>query len=185
MPEEMNDYSGPFNPDLTFADFSKDFLLKLINVWQYAWLHMTEAWYNAVKKRFGVDAANHCENEAWVAVGEKVNPRYAKVANIQLNTIIDSLKAVQLPLDNLAGGLNIGEYEIKSPYHVILTMKKCRTLEFLEAKEPERMQWVCPKEKEIFEKYLINPKIKVTPLLLPPRKSPDAICCQWEYKMEE
>ena len=35
---EMNDYSGPFRPDLTFNDLSKDFLLKVIRIWQWSWL---------------------------------------------------------------------------------------------------------------------------------------------------
>ena len=61
MPEEMNDYSGPFNPNLTFDCFSKEFLLKLMKTWQYAWLHMSGAWYEAVQSRFGFDAANACE----------------------------------------------------------------------------------------------------------------------------
>jgi len=185
MPE-LDDLSGPFNPNLTYKDFSKDFLLKLIPVWQYAWLHMTEAWYDAVKKRFGSKAADECETEAWVRIGERVNPRYAKVANIQLNTIVDSLKAIQLPLDNTMGGLFPVEYDIKSPNHVILTIRQCRSLQFFEAKQPERIAWVCHvNEKKVMEKYLINPKIKVTPLKLPPRKSPDEIACQWEFKIEE
>ena len=104
MPE-LDDLSGSFNPNITYKDFSKDFLLKLIQVWQYAWLHMTEAWYDAVKDRFGSQAADECETQAWVRIGERVNPRYAKVANIQLNTVVDSLKAIQLPLDNTMGGL--------------------------------------------------------------------------------
>ena len=120
MPE-LTDYSGPFNPDLKFDDLSKDFLLKLIEIWQYSWLHMTEAWYDAVKKRFGDDVANHCENEAWITVGERVNPRYAKVANIQLNTIADCLKCIQLPLDNITGGLNTAELDIKGKDVAILT----------------------------------------------------------------
>jgi hypothetical protein len=40
---ELNEYSGPFKPDLTFDDFSKDFLLKLMTVWQYAWIRMSES----------------------------------------------------------------------------------------------------------------------------------------------
>jgi len=28
--KEMNDYSGPYNPDLKFDDFSKEFILKLM-----------------------------------------------------------------------------------------------------------------------------------------------------------
>ena len=49
--KEMDDYSGLYNPNLTFNDLSKEFLLKLMQVWQYAWLHMTEAWYDAVKEK--------------------------------------------------------------------------------------------------------------------------------------
>jgi hypothetical protein len=184
MPE-LKDYSGPFNPKLTFADFSKEFLLKLIPIWQYAWLHMTEAWYDAVKKRFGDDAANHCEQEAWIRIAERVNPRYAKIANIPLKTVIDSMKVLQLPLDNTMGGLFPVEYDIKSPNHVILTIRQCRSLQFFEAKQPERINWVCHVHEPIeMAKYAVNPNIKVTPLKLPPRKSPEEIACQWEFKLE-
>lgn len=184
--KEMIDYSGPFNPNLTFEEFSKEFLLKLMHVWQYGWLHMTEAWYNAVKQRWGVDAANECETQAWETIGERVNPRFAKVANIELNTVVDSLKCLQLPLDNTTGGLFPAEAKIINPNHVIWTIPRCRSLEFFEAKEPERIKHVCHiNEARIIERYLVNRKIKVTPLKLPPRKSPDDIACQWEFKLEE
>ena len=184
--KEMNDYAGPFIPNLTFEDFSKEFLLKLMHVWQYGWLHMTEAWYNAVKQRYGVDAANDCETQAWETIGERVNPRFAKVANIELNTVLDSLKCLQLPLDNTTGGLFPAEAKVINPNHVIWTIPRCRSLEFFEAKEPERIRHVCHiNEKRIIERYLVNRKIKVTPLKLPPRKSPDEIACQWEFTLEQ
>jgi hypothetical protein len=183
--KEMDDYSGPFDPNLTFDQFSKEFLLKLMHIWQYGWLHMTEAWYNAVKERFGVDAANDCETQAWETIGERVNPRFAKVANIELNTVVDSLKCLQLPLDNTTGGLFPAEAKIINPNHVIWTIPRCRSLEFFEAKEPERIHHVCHvNEKKIIERYLVNRKIKVTPLKLPPRKSPDEIACQWEFTLD-
>jgi len=183
MPE-LDDLSGPFNPELTFADFSKGFLLKLIQVWQYAWLHMTEGWYDAVKERWGSKAADECETQAWVRMGSRVNPRLAKVANIKLNTVVDSLKCLQLPLDNTTGGLFPCEYDIKNPNHVVLTVQKCRSLEFFEAHQPERIYHVCHvNEKQVMEKYLVNPDIKVTPLKLPPRQSPDDVACQWEFKL--
>jgi len=185
MPE-LDDLSGPFNPDLTFSDFSKDFLLKIMDVWQYAWLHMAGAWYDAIKQRWGDDAANSCELDAWVNMADRVNPRYAKIANIELNTVVDSVKATQLPLDNTLGGLFPCEYEIINPNHVILTIKDCRTLQYMETKAPERIHPVCHLlEKPTLEKYLVNPKIKVTPLELPPRKTPQDIACKWEFKMEE
>ena len=182
---ELDDLSGPFYPNLTYANFSKDFLLKMMHAYQYAWLIMNGGYYDAVKARFGSEAANECELAAWLRVGERVNPRYAKLAKIELNTVVDSLKVIQLPLDNTIG-LFPAEYDIKSPNRVIVTVTKCRTLDYLEKAEPERIQPMCHVlEKPVMEKYLINPRIKVTPLLLPPRKSPEDIACQWEFKIEE
>jgi hypothetical protein len=40
-------------------------------------------------------------------------------------------------------------------------------------------------EQPVMEKFLNNPKIKVTPLKRPPRKSADDTFCQWELKIEE
>lgn len=185
MPE-LNDYSGPFDPNLKFEDFSKEFLLKLMSVWQYAWLHMSSAWYRAVRERSGTQAANDCELAAWLTVGERVNPRYAKIANIKLNTVLDSLKCLQLPLDNTTGVIFPATYEAKNPNHVVWTVMRCKVLEKLEKEEPERIHQMCHiTEKAVMEKYLINPKIRVTPLKLPPRQSQEEIACQWEFKLEE
>ena len=182
---EMNDYSGPFKPDLTFNDFSKEFLLKLSTVWQYAWIRMAEAWYTAVKDRFGADAANDCNLEAWVNVAERVNPRFPKVGNFKLETVLDSLKCLQLPLDNNIGPLYPVEYEIKSPNHVIMTVVQCRSLIAYEKGAPDMIEPICHcLEEAVMRKYLINPKIKVTPLKLPPRASYEEIACQWEFKIE-
>jgi hypothetical protein len=186
MPE-MDDYSGPFKPDLSFEDFSKEFLLKLIHSYEYAWLHMAGAWHNAVKKRFGVDAANDCNLEAWLEIGERVVPRYGKIAKIpEINTVLDALKVQQLPLDNIIGGLFQPEYDIKSPNHVIMTFTRCKALEVFERDDPKQIEFVCHVlDPQVFQSYCINPKIKVTPLKLPPRKSQDEIACQWEVKLED
>ena len=182
--KELDDLSGQFNPNLKFEDFSKEFLLKLMKVWQQAWLIMEGSWYDAVKERCGAEVADACNLKAWLSIGSRVNPRYAKIANIQLNTVLDSLKAAQLPLDNSIG-LFPCEYEIKNPNHVIMTVRECRTLTYMEKSAPERIYPLCHvNEKPFLEKYYINPKIKVKPLKLPPRKSPDEIACQWEIKLE-
>ena len=185
MPE-MDDYSGPFKPDLTFNDFSKEFLLKLMNVWQFAWIRMSDAAYEAIKQRFGQEAALDCVTDMWLRVGEQVNPRYPKIANIQLNTVVDSLKCLQLPLDNTIGPLYPCEGEILNPNHVIWTVKQCRSLMYYEKAAPQLIQPICHVlEEKVMRKYLINPKIKVTPLKLPPRDNPEEMACQWEFKLEE
>jgi len=182
--KEMNDYSGPYNPDLKFDDFSKEFILKLMKVWQYAWLHMTEAWYDAVKEKVDKETADVCETAAWCRIGERVNPRFAKVANIELNTVLDSMKCLQLPLDNTTESLFPIQIEVINPNHVIWTLPQCQSLKFFEAKCPERIKYVCyENEKRVIERYMVNRKIRVTPLKLPPRSSPDEIACKWEAKM--
>jgi len=182
--KEMNDYSGPYNPNLTFNDLSKEFILKLMQVWQYAWLHMTEAWYDAVKEKVDKETADVCETAAWCRIGERVNPRFAKVANVELKTVLDSMKVLQLPLDNTTGGLYPIQIEVINPNHVIWTIPQCQSLKFFEAKDPERIKYVCyENEKRVIERYMVNRKIKVTPLKLPPRNSPDEIACKWEAKM--
>jgi hypothetical protein len=186
MPE-LNDLSGPFRPELTFDDFSKEFLIKIMNVWQHAWLQLSEAWYEAVKKRSGTEVADNCEREAWLKVGQRVNPRYAKIANIQLRTVVDSLKALCLPLDNTLGGLFPVEYDIKDDNHVILTVRDCRSLSLFERDAPDRIGWVCADDwcGAQIRNYLINRDIKLTALKLPPRRSKDDIACQWELTMKE
>ena len=182
---ELNDYSGPFRPDLTFDDFSKEFLLKLMTVWQFAWIRMADSWYEAVKGRFGAKAANDCSLEAWTKVGERVNPRFPKIANIQLNTVLDSLKCLQLPLDNNIGPLYPVEYEIKNPDHVIMTINQCRSLVYFERSAPEMIEPTCyVLEEAVMRKYLMNPRIKITPLKLPPRQSQEEIACKWEFKLD-
>jgi len=186
MAEELNDLSGPFNPDLTFDTFSKEFILKLMQVWQYAWLHLSECWYREVQKRFGRQAADECEVGAWCNMAERVNPRYAKIGNIELNTVVDSMKVLQLPLDNTIGGLYPITTEVINENHVVWTIHRCRSLEYFEAKEPERIQAVCHgTEKKVIERYLVNRRIRLTPLKLPPRDNPEQIACKWEAVMME
>jgi len=183
---ELNDYSGPFKPDLTFADFSKEFLLKLMTLWQFAWLHMSAAWFEVVKDRFGPDAANECNLEAMVKAGERVYPRYPKVANYQPTTVREAMKSLQLGPDNNIGGLFPSEYEFKNDNHLIMTVIQCRGLLANERRAPEMIYPTCHVlEKAVLAKQLINPKIKITPLKLPPRESHEEIACQWELKLEE
>ncbi|MEA1958552.1 MAG: hypothetical protein U9N44_02605, partial [Chloroflexota bacterium] len=123
---------------------------------------------------------------SWQSMAKKVNWRYPKIGNFQLNTVIDSLKAMQLPLDNTVG-LFRASYEIVNPNLVYERVEECRTLEYLKKAEPERIIPMCHElEKPIIEAYMMNPKIKLTPLKLPPHEDPnERPCCIWEIKIEE
>ena len=186
MPE-MDDYSGPYNHDLKWEDLSKEFLIKLMYGWQRAYLRLSSYWYQAVMERFGMEAADDCNLEVWKTVGEKVLPKFAKIGNIELNTVLDSLKLCQLAPDSYVGSeFFAGDVDIKNENHVITSTTKRGVLEFFEKAAPERIDYFCHTlEHQVMEKYFNNPKIRVTPLKLPPRESPDEVCCRFEIKLEE
>ena len=50
---ELDDYSGPFVPDLHLSDFSKEGLMKLVEVGGSIYGDVNRQWYKAVAKRFG------------------------------------------------------------------------------------------------------------------------------------
>jgi hypothetical protein len=186
MTQELNDLSGPFDPDLGFDGLSKEFLLKIMDVWQLAWVHMAQAFLEVTRERFGLDVANEIQLEAWLRIAERVNPRYAQIANIKLETVLDSLKALQLPLDNTMHNMYHAEYDIKNENHVIVSIRDCRTLCHYEKRDPDMIRPTCHVlEPKVIEKYMINPRIQVKALKLPPRESPDEISCQWEYTLAD
>jgi hypothetical protein len=184
---ELTDYSGPYKHDLRFEDFSKDFLIKMMTQWQRAYLRLSSIWYEKVMEKFGMNAADDCNLDVWLTVGQKVVPKFAKMGNVQPNTVLDALKIVQLAPDSHVGSqLFAGELDIKNENHVITSTTKCAVLEFFEKAAPERIEYFCHKlEPQVMEAYFNNPKIKVKPLKLPPRKSSEDICCRFEIKLEE
>jgi hypothetical protein len=79
-------------------------------------------------------------------------------------------------------------FELKGPRLGIWTVTRCPTLLALEKEGEGRESRICGQvETRLFEirAKAINPKMKVTPLKLPPRKSKDEIACQWEFSLDE
>ena len=99
--------------------------------------------------------------------------------------MLDSLKCLQLPLDNTIGPLYSVNYDITNENHVLMTMDHCRLLDYYEQKAPDLIGAICHGcHRNTIEAYLLNPQIKVIPIKLPPRESQDDMACQWEFKIE-
>lgn len=63
---ELDDYSGPYRPDLRFTDFSRDALAtRLIPFAHEYTIACVDAWAAEVAKRYGADAAAEIEWAAW------------------------------------------------------------------------------------------------------------------------
>jgi hypothetical protein len=182
---ELQDLSGPFNPNLKFSDFSKEFLNKLVYEWQWAFLQLDAAWFNQVKTRFGDQCAHECSLEMWLRVETIANPRYAKIADIPCKSVVDSLKIMQLPLENTIGGLFPVEYDIRNENHTFVTVKKCTSLDWCEKNAPERIKPMCQvNHPKIMKQSVANPAIQVTPVKLPPRQGNKKFACKWEFKLD-
>ncbi|MFC1943892.1 hypothetical protein ACFLX5_00065 [Chloroflexota bacterium] len=182
---ELADYSGEFKQDLNFEDFSKEFLVRLMREWASAYLRVDECWYNEVSQRAGIELASSCQVSAWLKIAERSVPKIAKAANIQVNDVVDFLKVSQLVPDGFLSGVFECEFDIKNRNHVIFTLTRCRTLDFLEKYSPERIVSVCHGiDIPVNERYIsvFLPDAKMPPLKLPdgPRKDPSETPCKWE-----
>ena len=63
--EDLKDYSGECDPNISYQNFSKEVLAKLLNVYCRELLLFEGLWYDEVKERFGDDVALACEIAAW------------------------------------------------------------------------------------------------------------------------
>jgi hypothetical protein len=181
---ELNDYSGPFDPRLTFYDLSKDFLLRLIRVWQFAWIELEGGWEEEVEKRYGVHVAMGCDLQMWLQCADLCNTKYVRIARIPMKNAVDCLKALQLPLDNTMGAVYPTSQEIIDENHAIVTVTKCPSLEFYEKSAPHRIVPMCQiVEPPLIDRYKVSREVQLTATRLPPRQGPDDVACQWDYRM--
>jgi len=183
--EELQDYSGELRPDLEMTDFSKEALVRLWRAAAKGQVGIDGAWYTLVSERWGDAVAKELSAEVWRRVPEPDFRRTRQAMNISGDDIASVLKVAQIAAQG--GGLLGIECQLKDKNYGMLTVRRCRWLEWFERTgDMEFLKWSCEfLDPEVFANvaYLTNPKIKVTPLKLPPRESPDEIACQWEFKL--
>jgi hypothetical protein len=182
---ERNDYDGSFDPAISYEDFSKEFLLKALKSYG-RYIHKLDGiWYLSLKKRAGDDLAFETDLDVWKTMEVHDVRSTCELFGIKGNDVETLIKATQMSpyawvLDR--------HFELKSPRLGIWTVTRCPTLLALEKEGEGRESRICGQvETKLFEirAKAINPKMKVTPLKLPPRKSKDEIACQWEFRLDE
>ena len=62
---ELPDYSGPFNGNLRFSDFSKDALINMLEMSDEYYRVCIEGWAESVAERYGRDDMHRIQAEAW------------------------------------------------------------------------------------------------------------------------
>ncbi len=191
---ELNDYSGDFNPDLKFEDFSKEFLIKLIRRYASGYMKLGEFWYDRVAALVGPEKAMTEDTIAvWTKQPYWINPKIAQTANIEAKDIVDALKVWQLLLDGFLPERYTAQFNIKDRNHVIMSITNCRDLLYFQHKDmKDRIKTVCGHngvEVRTMGPYLqcLVPNAQVKQLLGPPGSdlpSKDGLCCQFELTLK-
>jgi hypothetical protein len=182
---DLVDYSGEFKPDLKMEEFSKDFLVNVMRAWSSAYLRLDECWHKEAVEKFGEEQAFSCQLGAWQRVERVSVPKIAKTLKIEVNDIVDFLKLSQLLPDGVLTGIFQSKYEIKNRNHVIVTITRCRTLEYLEKEDPSRIKTIChdidiPMNQACLQSVLPQAKFLLIKLPDRPRKNQSEIPCIWE-----
>jgi len=180
-----SDYSGEFDPGVTYADFSKDVLLKALKAYAAYIRKLDGTWYLAVKENTNDDTAVACDRLVWDTMEMHDVETTRKLFGIRGDDVTALMKSLQMSpwTWNLEH-----HFELRSPRCGIWTVTRCPTLLALEREGEGRERRICGEiETQLLQvrAHAINPRMKATPLVLPPRASGDEIHCQWEFVLEE
>ena len=180
---QLNDYSGEFLPNLQLNDFSPSTLAELSALYCKLYMAMDGFWYLTVKERISNEEALACDIQTWERVCKYEMAKITKQLNIQGNNVVALMKAIQVTPWIRQTQFKI---EVRSDNNAILVITHCPTLIALEREGEGRENEICNQvDLKLFKYYasFFNPDIEVRSLKLPPRKSKDEICCQWEFNL--
>ena len=180
---KLDDYSGEFLRDLKFSDFSSDTLAELLTLYCKLYMALDGFWYLTIKERISNEEALACDISTWERASKYEMAKITKQLNIQGKDVIALMKAIQI-----TPWLQQTQFEIdvKNHNNAMLTVIHCPTLDALEREGEGRENEICNMvDRRLFKDYasFFNPNIEVKCLKLPPRKSKDEICCQWEFNL--
>lgn len=181
---ELEDYRGEFDPEFDHAHFSKDVLLKLMEVYREYILRIDGFWYLAAMEKWGRDEAYDCDIKVWEKAQLFELQVMTDVLDIHGDDVLTVMKYLQV---NPWLSLCQHTIDLKNHNHAILTKYTCPTLFALEKEGKGREKYQCqeisPWTYETIS-HFFNPDIKVIPLRVPPRTDYSDICCQWEFKLD-
>jgi len=184
---DLEDYSGEFKHDLKLQDFSKDALARMWATASRLYILIDGLWHVLMKERYGKEVALELSREIW----RRATPLEAKEASRTLNIVGHDVASCfkTWQVDPGAAGIMDLEFDLKNNNHGIFTVKRCRALDYYERHyDNKTIEWFCKVIDGVeFENYahIFNPKIRLTPLKVPPRKTKEEIACQWELKIAE
>ncbi len=202
-PSNLKDYSGPLYPQIGIENFRKETVAKLLVQSSRLFRLIDGQWRSLVQELYGDEIAWELQEKVWQDTAS-FNSRYLSEAlKVKGSPVEQCLKLLQV---NPGFGLLYNcTFELKKPNVGIVSNYRCTTREYLERIGGEiNLSHVCgDMEQRLLQNYaaLIDPKIKVKPLKLPPAGKrmkqstkvgladsipPDSKIepvCQWEFRL--
>jgi len=171
--------------ELEFEDLPRGTLVKLLKLYSNLLWSVDGFWYLGLKDRVGNEEALAYNNWLWERTIKKYLVNDIKeILQIEGTSLADYVRLLQArPMYFIFEE----EIERQNDNEFVITVARCPVLEALEREGEGRDAIHCRAACTVMrEKHaaFFNPNIQVRSLKLPPRKSRDEICCQWEYKGE-
>ena len=183
--KELPDYSGDFDPNLKLQDFSKEALIKLLLAAGKLYTGVDPLWVAAMRERFGDRVAFDYDKEIWQTGTLSEVHRTTRALNITGNDVAAVFKFLQFSPG--FGVLFDIDWDLRDSHYGIMTVTRCSGVVWWERNNDHALQKFTCEEIEVpmFQRIAeyFNPNMKATALKLPPRKGPDDIACQWEFKV--
>ncbi|MBT3310910.1 MAG: hypothetical protein HN737_10770 [Desulfobacterales bacterium] len=168
---------------INYEELSKDELIKRAKLTSELAIAIDGLWFLSAEKANGFDKALDMDIEVWERYFSVSIKRIRKYFDIKLNGL-EGIKEIMRydPMWDPIG------YELieDSPDSLIFQVHNCPALEGMEKIGREIL--TCEPVEGAYLKKLAetcDPKLKVKALKLPPRKSPDELCCQWRFFFED
>ena len=180
---DVPDYSGPFDPQLTLQDFSKDALIRLLAAASKLYVGVGPMWVATMRKRFDDRTAFDFDKEVWQSGTLSEVRRVARALNITGNDVEAVFRYFQFsPGFGVLFGI---DWDLRSRDHGIMTVNRCSGVLWWERTGDQALQKYTCEEVEVpmFQRIAeyFNPRMKATALKLPPRKGENDIACRWEF----
>ena len=191
---ELDDYSGEFQPDLHLSDFSKEGLMKLVEIGGSIYGAVNRQWYKAAIKRFGQKVADEMHHEVWFAeggAGDHENHVISTLMGFAGEDAETTPMKVWQCLPAMSSRMTL-VFEQQGPHEWAMHTPQCDVPETGEREGPAVMRFMCDKICGHLELFGFrhgaarwNEKIRIDPEKLPPRASKDEPHCRWRIALTE
>lgn len=165
-------------------ELPREDLFRLLDAYAKAWQAMDGAYFLAIEKKYGMDAAIEMDKEAWKLFSPIEARRIMKEFGIKESGGLESLeKALGF---RVYARLNKQSCEWIDKKTLHFTMNECRVQ--IARNRKGLPDFPC-KEVGVIEyttfAETIDPRIKTTCLFCPPDEHPADAYCKWEFTLEE